>query len=99
MIGLQQNRRTIEVPCTVDIEHSADRLQAHVDVAGIVIGPGDTVQVHDAPHGVDFGAFLECERRATVVRATWLGKLRARLGSYLDLAEMFEVGYSDGRGK
>jgi hypothetical protein len=98
MIGLAR-RQEIDVACSIDIEHTADRLHAHVDLHTISIGPGDEVLVHDAPGAVDFGGRLACQRRATVVRATWLGRLHAKLAAYANLTEMFEVGYPDGRGK
>ena len=48
-------RRTIEIPCTVDIEQTTESLHAYVELHGIEVGPGDQVIVHDAPTSVDFG--------------------------------------------
>ena len=92
-------RRTIEVPCTVDLEQTTESLHAYVELHGIEVGPGDQVIVHDAPTAVDFGDRIVCRRRATVVRGSALDKLRARLAGYLELTELYEVSFSDGRAR
>ena len=48
------------------------------------------------PH-VAFGERLVVRRTATVVRAGPLDRLRARLEGYLELTELYEVSFSDGR--
>jgi hypothetical protein len=90
-------RRSIEVPCTIDLEQTTESLHAYVDIEGIEICPGDTVIVHDAPTSVAFGDRLLCDRRATVVRAGVLGDIVARLKGYLELTGLYEVSFSDGR--
>jgi hypothetical protein len=89
--------RTVEVPCTVDIEHSFDSLHAYVELEGIEVGPGDEVLVHDAPTRVDFGERVVVQRRATVVRAGWLERAWTRLTARLELTELYEVGFSSWR--
>jgi hypothetical protein len=91
------NERTFEVPCTVEIEHSAESLHAHVNLQGVEAGPGDQVIVHGAPISVPYGERQIFQCRATVTRATALGRLRARIEGYLELTELYEVGFSDGR--
>lgn len=92
-----QGRETIEVPCTVDLEQSPDSLHAYVDLVGIAVGPGDEVIVHDAPTGIAFGEHAVYERRATVRRAGPLQRLWAHVEGYLELTELYEVSFSDGR--
>lgn len=89
-------RRTIEVPCTVDLEQTTESLHAYVDIKGVEIGPGDTIIVHDAPTHVAFGDRLLCHRRATIVRAGLLGNFMARLKGYFELTELYEVSFTDG---
>jgi hypothetical protein len=89
--------RSIELSCTVDLEQTVESLHAYVDIEGIEIRPGDTVIVHDAPTSVAFGERLLCSRRATVVRAGLFGNIAARLKGYLELTELYEVSFSDGR--
>lgn len=90
-------RRSIEVPCTIDLEQTTESLHAYVDIEGIEIRPGDMVIVHDAPTHVAFGDRLLCDCRATVVRAGVVGNIVARLKGYLELTELYEVSFSDGR--
>jgi hypothetical protein len=90
--------RTFEVPCTVEIEQTSETLHAHVVLDGDVqIQPGDQVTVHNAPTRVEFGERLVVRRTATVVRGSLLDRLRARIEGYLELTELYEVSFSDGR--
>ena len=90
--------QTFDVPCTVEIEQTSETLHAHVVLDdGIEIQPGDEVTVHDAPSHVNFGERLVVRRTATVVRAGPLERMRARLEGYLELTELYEVSFSDGR--
>ena len=92
------SRKSFDVPCTVEIEQTSETLHAHVILDGdIDIKPGDEVRVHDAPTGVEFGQRLVVRRAATVVRGGPLDRLRARIEGYLELTELYEVSFSDGR--
>jgi hypothetical protein len=91
-------RKTFDVPCTVEIEQTSESLHAHVELDGDVrIEPGDQVLVHDAPTQVEFGQRLVVRRTATVFRGSPLDRLRARIEGYLELTELYEVSFSDGR--
>lgn len=89
--------RTVEVPCTVDLEHSNDSFHAYVELEGIEVGPGDEVIVHDAPTEIGFGERVVVQRRATVRRAGLLERLWTRLTARLELTELYEVGFSSWR--
>ena len=92
------SRTAFDVPCTVEIEQSSETLHAHVMLDGdIDIQPGDEVLVHDAPTQVAFGERLVERRTATVVRGNALDRLRAKIEGYLELTELYEVSFSDGR--
>ena len=91
------SRGTIDVPCTIDLEQSPDSLHAYVDLDGIVVGPGDEVIVHDAPTSIAFGERAVLERTATVRRAGPLQRFWAHIEGYLELTELYEVSFSDGR--
>lgn len=98
MTGLwKQGRRVVEVPCTVEIEQTADSLHAHVELSGVEIEPGDEVTVHDAPTSIAFGESTLIHSRATVVLAGRPERLWARISSYFELTELYEVGFSPGR--
>jgi hypothetical protein len=97
-MSIWRARKTFEVPCTVEIEQTSETLHAHVVLDGdIRIAPGDAVRVHDAPTGVKFGERLVVRRTATVVRGHALDRLRAKIEGYLELTELYEVSFSDGR--
>ena len=95
--GWVGTRGTVDVPCTIDLEQTPDSLHAYVDLQGIDVGPGDEVFVHDAPSGIAFGERAVVERRASVRRAGPLQRLWAHVEGYLELTELFEVSFSDGR--
>ncbi len=91
-------RKRFDVPCTVEIEQTSETLHAHVVLdSPIEIRPGDEVTVHDAPTHVNFGEKIVVQRTATVVRGNPLDRLRARMEGYLELTELYEVSFSDGR--
>ena len=91
-------RQRFDVPCTIEIEQTSGTLHAHVVLDGDVrIEPGDEVMVHNAPTHVEFGERLVVRRIATVVRGSLLDRLRARIEGYLELTELYEVSFSDGR--
>jgi hypothetical protein len=91
-------RRTFEVPCTVEIEHSPQSLHAHVEIeTALEIRPGDQVLVHDAPTDVPFGERIVVRRTATVVRAGLLERLWTRLSGNFELTELYDVSFSERR--
>lgn len=96
MMSLFRPRR-IEVPCTVDVEHTFDSLHAYVELDGIEVGPGDQVIVHNPPTDVAYGEHVVCRRTATVIRATLLDRVKAHFEGYAELTELYEVGFSEGR--
>ena len=53
--------------------------------------------VRDAPGLAPFGERRHYVCEATVVRATWLQRLMAHVEGYLELTELYEVGFSGGR--
>jgi hypothetical protein len=93
----RHGERTMRVPCTVEIEHTPESLHAHVDLKGVDVGPGDSVVVHGAPSHIPFGESRTFDCYATVTRAGMLGRLTARIEGYLELTELYEVGFSEGR--
>lgn len=90
----------IDVPCTIDLEQTPDSLHAYVELAdGIVVGPGDEILVHDAPSAIAFGDKAVYERRATLRRAGPVQRLWAHIEGYLELTELYEVSFSEGKAR
>ncbi len=91
-------RQTFEAPCTVEIEHSAESLHAHVELDGdIEIEPGDQVLVHDAPTEVPYGETLVVRRTATVVRAGLAERVWTRFAGNFELTELYDVSFTERR--
>ena len=86
-------RAGITVPCLVEIEQTPESFHAHAIPRGIDIRPGDRVLVHGAPLGIRFGERVSRECQATVIRASWLGRLAARISGLFALTELYEVGF------
>ena len=89
-------KRRIEVPCTVEIEQTAESLHAHVTLdSGLLIAPGDEVTVHDAPTFVPYGDRIVVRRTATVLRAGAIERLWTRIAGHFELTELYEVSFSE----
>jgi hypothetical protein len=86
-------RRTVDVPCTVEIEQTSDTLFANVALEGIDVDVGDAVIVHEAPSHIPFGAHSITRSQATVIKANAIERMWTRLTSYLELTELYEVGF------
>jgi uncharacterized Zn finger protein len=90
--------RRFDVGCTIDIEQTGESLHAHVTLDDDAeIHPGDEVTIHGAPVRVAFGDSVSLRRTATVVRASALKRLITHIAGYLELTELYEVSFSDGR--
>ncbi len=93
MIGF--SRQVLEVPCTIEIEHTAESLHAHVDLKGAIeLEPGDEVHVQGPPVHTTFGDRIVLNRMATVTRVGPLRRWFTRGLAYLELTELYEVGFS-----
>ena len=91
-------RQSFTLPCTVEIEHSADSLHAHVELAGdFDIRPGDEVLVHNAPTNIPFGDKIIVERTATIIRAGLFERAWTRFTGNFELTELYEVSFSERR--
>lgn len=89
-------RTRFDTPCRIEVEHSDEFLCAHVELAGnITINPGDQVRVHGAPIHVAFGERRTFDRNATVERAGVVERLWTKLRGHFEMAELYEVSFSD----
>ena len=90
-------RNVVEVPCTLALAQTPPSLHAYCDLDGIDPGPGDAVLILDAPSHLAYGERTVVSRRALVRRAGPFGRLWARVEGYLELTELYEVSFSEGR--
>lgn len=84
---------SVDVPCNIEIEQTHDTLHAHVSLVGIEVEHGDEVLVHEAPRRIGFGERVVSQSTATVWRANPAMRALIRLKSYLQLTELYEVGF------
>ena len=89
-------RRIETLPCVVEIEQTPDSLRADVVIDGAQPGPGDKVIVHGAPTRIAFGDRGTFHCRATIHRAGPIARNVTRAMSYLELTELYEIGFSTG---
>jgi hypothetical protein len=61
------------------------------------IGAGDEVFVHGAPTNVPFGERLVVTRMATVIRAGLAERLWTRFMGHFEMAELYEVSFTERR--
>lgn len=88
-------RRRFEVDCTVDVEHTTESLHAYVFLDGYEVGPGDEVTVKDPPPTPNFGGRVVRRCRATVVQAGLWGRIWTPVAAYLELTDLYEVGFDE----
>ena len=90
--------RRLELGCTLDLANTPDSLHAHVELDGNpALGPGDRVQVHEAPTALAHGQQMVVRRRATVTRASRMAGLRVKLAALFGVVSLLEIGFSVGR--
>lgn len=89
-------RIRFDTACRVEVELSDEYCRANVVLAGdYEVGPGDRVLVHGAPIHVGFGERRVEERTATVERASALERLWTKFAGHFEMAELYEVSFSD----
>jgi hypothetical protein len=86
-------RRTVQVPCSIDLEATHDHFHAHVELDGVVPHPGDAVQVEQAPSRIPFGEKRRLASRARVQQASRLRRAWTRLVGALQLQDLYDVGF------
>ncbi len=91
-------KRSMTVPCTIEIENTFESLHAHVELhGGGVIEAGDEVLVHGDPIRVPYGNKVTLHREATVTRANGLKRMLTMLAARFELTELYEVSFSSGK--
>ena len=92
------SKRTLVVPCTVEVSHTFESLHAHVTLDGEVpIHPGDHVLVHGHPINPPYGETHTERREATVTRATWIERAWTKIIGNTQCLELLDVSFSDRR--
>ena len=94
---LKRAKKTIDVPCTIEIEHSWESLHAHVELGGgVVVEPGDEVHVQGGEIVVPYGERRTLQRMATVTKASAPERLWVRMTGDFEFMELLEFSFSSG---
>ena len=97
-MGFQFMTERYDVGCTIEIQNTFESLHAHVDLDDAAeLKPGDRVRVHGDIVVVEYGVSMSIRRIATVVKVNSFQSFFARIKGDLEIFEMFEVSFSDGR--
>lgn len=86
-------RRTVHVPCDVELERTHDHLHAHVTLHGVAVQPGDAVLVRGAPSTIPYGERRTLRANATVRQASGLRRWWTRVWGIREFYELYDVGF------
>ena len=84
---------TLEVPCSVDIERTADSFHAYAVPEDVFLNPGDQVIVHGTTGRVEFGERYTFETSATVIRANAFQRFWTQWVAIFELTELYHCGF------
>jgi hypothetical protein len=87
-------KKTLTVPCLLDIEVTSESVHAHAVPEGVTLYPGDQVLVHGAPDRIEFGDCYTRACTATITRAGLLTRLATRLAAWVQITELYEVSFA-----
>ena len=94
--ALKLGRQKIDVPCTIEIEHTWESLHAHVELEGLAVQPGDEVHVQGGEIVVPYGERRVLHRMATVTRASAPERLWVKMTGDFEFMELLEFSFSSG---
>jgi hypothetical protein len=94
--ALRLGREKIDVPCTIEIEHTWESLHAHVELEGLTVRPGDEVHVQGGEIVVPYGERRVLHRVATVTRASAPERLWVKMTGDFEFMELLEFSFSSG---
>jgi hypothetical protein len=92
------SRKTLTVPCLLDIEVTPESVHAHAVPEGVTLYPGDQVLVHGAPSHIAFGDCYTRQCTATITRAGLLTRLLTRARAWGQITELYEVSFAPAEG-
>jgi hypothetical protein len=86
-------RRTVTVPCQLDLAATEETFHAHVSLEGIEVNEGDAVLVHQAPSRIRPRRRRRWRSTATVQQASWPRRLLVRVLGTSGITDLYEVGF------
>lgn len=86
-------RRTLRVPCSVDLESTEAHFHAHVDLEGALPNEGDAVLVAGMPSRIALGECRTFASEATIERASFPRRMWQRVVGRTQITELYDVGF------
>ena len=86
-------RRTVRVPCELDLEATEAHFHAHAVLRNEVVQEGDQVLVHGAPDRIARGEQRRMATEATVTHVSAPRRLLTRVMGTSGITELYDVGF------
>jgi hypothetical protein len=91
--GWYLTRRTVRVPCELDLEATQEHFHAHARLEGETVNEGDEVLVHGAPDRIAIGERRLIATEATVTHVSLPRRLMTRLLGTAHITDLYDVGF------
>lgn len=86
-------RRTVRVPCELDLEATQAHFHAHAVLDGAQVREGDQVLVHGAPDRIALNERRTMRTEATVTHVSAPRRLMTRVLGASGITELYDVGF------
>jgi hypothetical protein len=93
LLAWLQVRRTVRVPCELDLEATQDHFHAHARLEGTLVNEGDEVLVHNAPDHIALGERRLVATEATVTHVSLPRRLMTRVLGTAHITDLYDVGF------
>ena len=86
-------RRSMVVPCELDLEATQEHFHAHAVLEGTEVNEGDEVLLHHAPDRIPLGEVRRVSTSATVTHVSYPRRMLARVLGTSGITELYDVGF------
>lgn len=86
-------RRSVRVPCQLDLEATQEHFHAHASLEGVAVNPGDEVLVHGAPSRIQLGERRTISTDATVTHVSLPRRVMVKLLGTTQIIDLYDVGF------
>lgn len=86
-------RRSMVVPCELDLEATQEHFHAHAVLEGTEVNEGDEVLLHGAPDRIPLGEVRRVNTSATVTHVSYPRRMLTRVLGTSGITELYDVGF------
>lgn len=86
-------RRSVRVPCEMDLEATAEHFHAHARLDGALVHEGDEVLLHGAPDHIPLGVRRLLPTEATVTHVSPPRRMLTRVLGTASVTDLYDVGF------